>query len=191
MFLLKYLALGVGYLLAAYGCFMLLGGIGNDHIALPLAGLLLLYGWYALSRAERGRDVRVHPLPAAILAHLPLIICMVADAACCHWIDPDGFTWFSVFGMPLRLPISMIIRPMELLAGGRILLEYGLTLLLLVAFFCMGQKQVPLKGYTMVLPALAVVIRETGILPVYWSQLLLLMWPLWHSWEYWKRRSDR
>ena len=44
MFLLKYLALGVGYLLAAYGCFMLLGGIGNDHIALPLAGLLLLYG---------------------------------------------------------------------------------------------------------------------------------------------------
>ena len=191
MFLLKYLALGVGYLLAAYGCFMLLGGIGNDHIALPLAGLLLLYGWYALSRAERGRDVRAHPLPAAILAHLPLVICMIVDVTISDQIGSDKVTWFYAWGMPLRLPISMIIRPMELLAGGRILLEYGLTLLLLVAFFCMGQKQVPLKGHTLALPALAVVIRETGILPVRWSQLLLLLWPLWYSWEYWKRRSNR
>ena len=116
---------------------------------------------------------------------------MIVDVTISDQIGSDKVTWFYAWGMPLRLPISMIIRPMELLAGGRILLEYGLTLLLLVAFFCMGQKQVPLKGYTMVLPALAVVIRETGILPVYWSQLLLLMWPLWHSWEYWKWRVDR
>ena len=191
MFLLKYLALGVGYLLAAYGCFMLLGGIGNDHIALPLAGLLLLYGWYALSRAERGRDVRAHPLPAAILAHLPLVICMIVDVTISDQIGSDKVTWFYAWGMPLRLPISMIIRPMELLAGGCILLEYGLTLLLLVAFFCMGQERIPLKGHTLALPALAVVIRETGILPARWSQLLLLLWPLWQSWEYWKWRSNR
>lgn len=191
MFLFKYLALGVGYLLAAYGYFMLLGGIGNDHIALPIVGLLLLYGWYALARSERSRDVRAHPLPAAILAHLPLVICMIVDVTISGQIGSDKVTWFYAWGMPLRLPISMIIRPMELLAGGRILLEYGLTLLLLVAFFCMGQKQVPLKGHTLALPALAVVIRETGILPVRWSQLLLLLWPLWYSWEYWKRRSNR
>lgn len=191
MFVLKYLAIGGGYLLAAYGSFLLLGGIENGHIALPVLGLLLLYGWYALTRSERKKDNTSHPEWAALLAHLPLLFCMLIDVTISHRIGADRITWFYAWGMPLRLPVSTILKPMELLRGGGILIEYALTLLLLAAFFYMGQKEIPLKWYTMALPVLAVVLRETGILPDGWSQLLLLLWPLWHSYEYWKWRMTR